>query len=35
MATELMVDCVLVLCTGILICMARELIDSWRNYGEQ
>lgn len=33
MTTDLMVDCVLVLCVSIVICMSRELIDSWVNYG--
>lgn len=33
MTTELMGDFMLVLCVSIVICMARELIDSVRNYG--
>jgi hypothetical protein len=33
--TELAGDCTLVLVVAIVICMARELIDSWVNYGER
>jgi hypothetical protein len=35
MSTDLMGDWVLVLCVALVICMARELIYSWMNYGEQ
>ncbi|WP_287199251.1 hypothetical protein [Pseudoalteromonas sp.] len=34
MSTELMGGCVMVLCVSIVICMARELIDSWSGYGK-
>ena len=35
MTTELMGDRALVLVVSIVVCMSRELIDSWRDYGEQ